>query len=241
MSILRSIQKSLRRKVMVLVLAVTMSALAMSGAGLVIYDLQSFERQWSNDLLTQAEVLARASAPALSFGDQRVAETDLAVMQVRPRVLGAALYSRDGKLFASYSKPGVIARFSPSPGPPGYTIEENEISLFRAVVENGEMIGTVHLRALYQPWERLKDYLTILFGVMVASLAVAALLSGWLQNAITAPILEVAQVSREVMDKRDFSLRVRKTTEDEIGQLVDAYNAMLAEVGRRNEALREAD
>ena len=241
MSFMQSIQKSLRHKVMLLVVAVTGSALAMSGAGLMIYDLQSFERQWSADLLTQAEVLARASAPALSFGDRRTAEKDLSVMQVRPRVLGAALYSRDGKVFATYSKPGEIAKFPATPSVPGYTLHDGEISLFRPVVENGEMVGTVHLRATYNPWVRLMDYLTILLVVMVASLAVAALLSGWLQSAITAPVLEIARVSREVMDKRDYAMRVRKTTEDEIGELVDAFNAMLAEVGRRAQAMREAD
>src|SRR5438105_2366461 len=76
---------------------------------------------------------------------------------------------------------------------------------------------------------------------MIASLGLAALLSGWLQRAITEPILEVARVAREVITQRDYSLRARKTTDDEIGELVDSFNALLAETGRRAEALREAD
>ncbi|MEO7742176.1 MAG: ATP-binding protein [Usitatibacter sp.] len=242
MTFLQSVRKSLRHKVMLLVLAITVSALTMSGAGLVLYDLQSYERQYSNDMLSQAEVLARASGPALTFGDRRTAEKDLSVMQVRPRILAAALYSRDGKLFATYSKPDLPAQsFPASPGHTGYTVEDDQLFLFRPVLENGETVGTIHLRGIYRPWDRLRDYVTILFVVMIASLVVAALLSGWLQNAITAPVLEIAHVSREVMSKRDYSLRVRKTTDDEIGELVDAFNAMLAEVGRRSEALREAD
>jgi signal transduction histidine kinase len=58
---------------------------------------------------------------------------------------------------------------------------------------------------------------------------------------ITVPILEVARVAREVMAQRDYSLRARKITDDEIGELVDSFNALLAETGRRAEALREAD
>jgi signal transduction histidine kinase len=58
---------------------------------------------------------------------------------------------------------------------------------------------------------------------------------------VTVPILEVARVSKEVMQQRDYSLRARKTTSDEIGELVDAFNAMLAEIGRRSDALRAAD
>ena len=237
-----AVDRSLRRKLMALVVATTVSALVFSAIGLVMYDLRSYEQQSSADLASQAEVLARAAAPALSFNDQRTAEKDLSVMQVRPRVLAAALYTRDGRLFATYTKPGqAVPPFPSAPGADGYVIERGNLVLFKNVVENNEAVGTVYVRGLYNPWDRLRDYLTILFVVMIVSLAVALLLSGWLQSAVTAPILEIAHVSREVMDKRDYSLRVRKTTEDEIGQLVDAFNAMLAEVGRRSEALREAD
>src|SRR5688500_2754332 len=236
------IQRSLRHKVMLLVLAITFSALALSAAGLVIYDLRSYERQSSADLLSQAEVLARAAAPALSFSDPKAAAKDLSVMQVRPGVVAAALYSRDGRLFATYSRPGAaVPPFPVAPGAEGHAIDGDTVALFRPVLENNERVGTVYLRGVYQPWNRLKDYLAILFLVMIASLAVAALLSGWLQDAITAPILEVARVSHDVMENRDYSVRARKSTQDEIGELVDAFNAMLAEIGRRAEALRMAD
>ncbi len=238
----RFVERSLRNKVALLVLAITVSALTLTAAGLVIYDLRLYERQFSADLSSQAQVLARASAPALLFNDRRTAEKDLSVMQVRPRILAAALYTRSGSLFATYTKAQAhVPAFASSPTHSGYVVEGDQLSLYHPVIENGEVIGTVHLRGLYQPWDRLKDYLTILLAVMVASLAVAALLSGWLQNAVTDPILEVASVSHQVMEKRDFSLRARKTTEDEIGELVDAFNAMLAEIGRRAEELREAD
>ena len=237
-----AIQRSLRNKVTLLVLAITMSALLLSAAGLVIYDLRLYERQLTGDLVGQAEVLARATAPALSFGDQRAAQKDLSVMQVRPDVLAAALYTRDGRLFATYTRAGAtVPPFAATPGAAGYHIDKDTVVLYRPVLENGEMVGTVHLRGSYAPWDRLFDYLAILLMVMIASLAVAAFLSRWLQDAVTEPILEVARVSNEVVERRDYSLRARKTTEDEIGRLVDAFNTMLAEIGRRAEALREAD
>ncbi len=43
------------------------------------------------------------------------------------------------------------------------------------------------------------------------------------------------------MEHRDYSLRVKKTTQDELGYLVDAFNDMLAELGRRAQALEEAN
>ena len=239
---LESIRHSLRRKVILLVLAATVAALALTALGLVVYDLRAYEKQWTSDLNTQAEILARASAPALAFDDRRTATTDLTLMKVRSQVMAAAIYTRNGELFATYTRPGLDAvPFPTKPEADGYRIADDQLSIFRRVVEGGETIGTVYLRAYYQPWERLRDYITILGAVMLASLALAALVSNWLQSAITVPILEVADTAREVMAQRDYSLRARKSTDDEIGQLVDSFNAMLAEAGRRAEALREAD
>ena len=242
MSLHDSIERSIRNKVMALVLGITALALVLSAVALVIYDLQSYEQQTTRDLQAQADVLARASGPALSFDDRKVAEKDLSVMQVRPQIVAAALYEADGTLFATYTRAGAsVPPFPASPGAEGHVIEKGQIALFRRVIENGETIGTVHLRALYEPWGRLADYLSLLAVVMVASLAIAALLSSWLQQGVTQPIQDIARVAGEVVERRDYSLRVQKTTQDEVGQLVDAFNRMLAEIGRRNEALREAD
>jgi signal transduction histidine kinase/CheY-like chemotaxis protein len=237
-----ALERSLRHKVTALVLAITVLALGMAGLALTLYDLRVYERQFSNDLSGQAEVLGRAAGPAISFNDPRSAESDLSVMQARPRILGAALYTREGRLFATYARPGrAVPSFPAAPGADGYRIEGGHMTLFRSVVENNERVGTVYLVGHYDPWDHLFDYLAILFLVMLAALAVAAVLSGWLQTAVTDPILDVAQVSKDVMEKRDYSLRARKTTSDEIGELVDAFNGMLAEIGRRAEAMRAAD
>jgi signal transduction histidine kinase/CheY-like chemotaxis protein len=236
------VERSLRRKVTALVLAITVLSLGLAAGALMFYDLRAYERQFSSDLLTQAEVLGRAAAPALSFNDPRTAEKDLSVMQARPRVLAAALYTREGRLFATYTRPRVTApAFPVSAAAEGYAIADGRMEVYKSVAENNERVGTVYILGVYDPWDHLKDYLAILLLVMVASLAVAAFLSGWLQAAVTAPILEVASVSHQVMEKRDYSLRVHRTTADEIGELVDAFNAMLAEIGRRAEALRSAD
>jgi len=237
-----ALRRSLSHKVIALMLAATLSALAFSAAGLVIYDLRAYEALWTSDLVTQAEILARASAPALSFEDRASAANDLKVMRVRARVLAAALYKRNGQLFATYAKEGAPQfKFPEIAERDGVRIEGDQIVVVRHVIENGEELGTVYLRALYDPWTRLRDYLTIVGVVMVASLALVALVSGWLQTAVTAPILEVARVAHEGMERHDYSVRARKSTDDEIGELVDAFNALLAETGRRAEAMREAD
>src|SRR5204862_1282759 len=134
--------------------------------------------------------------------------------------------------FASYTTvPASQKAVPPASEKDGVHIVGDEIELVQPIVENHELLGTVYVRASYKLQQRLVDYLAILTAVLLASFAVAVLVSALLQTAITKPILAVTDVAHQVIDRRDFSLRVARTTEDEFGVLVDAFNAMLAEVG----------
>jgi signal transduction histidine kinase/ActR/RegA family two-component response regulator len=81
----------------------------------------------------------------------------------------------------------------------------------------------------------------VLGVALVVSLAVAFVLSFWLQRIFTRPILEVAETARSVMEHGDYSVRAPHRSEDETGLLADAFNRMLEEVERRSSALRAAD
>lgn len=230
--------RSVRQKLFLVVLTTTFIALAVAGISMVIYELRNYEESWTNDLATQAEILGRASAPALAFEDPKSAHEYLLLLKARPKIHAAAIYNARGALFAKYVRPGIPDFVFPKlPELDGSRVEGSELVLFRRISDNDEILGAVYLKADYQLMQRLLNYLGILGVVMALSLLVALLLSAWLQAAVTKPILAVADVARNVMEKRDFSLRVTKTTDDEIGVLVDAFNAMLTEVGRRSEAL----
>ena len=233
---------SLRHKVTWVVLTTTGVALMLSATALLVYELRSYSLSSINDMKTQADIIARASAPALSFNDPKAASENLALLKLRPQIAAAAVYRGEQQVFASFSNPGEPAEPLPlRAGAPGYTIVGDRLELFQPIRENGELLGTVYLRAHYDITSRLFDYLLILVAVMLTSLIVAALVLARLQRTITAPILDVAQVARNVMRERDFSLRAPKTTEDEVGTLVDAFNDMLAEVGQRTDALERSN
>ena len=231
--------RSVRRKLMLVVLATTFAALAVSAIALVAYDLRTYKKSLLDDLATQANILGLVSASALAFDDPRAAQENLATLRLRPRIIAAAIYTAQGSLFASYLRGDSAEENLPAALPDeGYRVDGYQISLVKRIPAGNDLIGSVYLRARYDLRERLTDYAAIIGTVMLISLAVAFLMSVWLQGAITKPILAVTEVARQVMARRDFSLRVRKTTDDEIGYLVEAFNDMLAEIARRAEALQ---
>jgi signal transduction histidine kinase/ActR/RegA family two-component response regulator len=218
----------------------TFVALLAASVAMLLFDLRAFQRYWTDDLMTQADIMARVTAPALTFNDEETARQNLAVLRVRPQILAAAIYTSDGTRFATYAvspNQTIPAR----PAPSGYRIEGGEVAVFRNIVENGEMVGTVYLRSRYGVVDRLFSYGTILGAVMLGALVIAGLVASRLQAAITRPLAAVTNVARQVMQRRDFTLRVPGNDSGEIGVLVAAFNDMLAEIGRRSHALQEAN
>ena len=239
---LRAVTRSIRHKLALLALAAALAALLVAGVALVIYDQRAYRSASINDLVTQADILGRASAAALAFDDAKTARENVLLLRAKPEIASAAIYNARGKVFATYVRTeGRNPEFPGLPEADGSRIEGNHLVLFKRIVANNEILGTVYLKADYEWLARLADYLGIFGGVAALSLLVAVLISAWLQAALTKPILETAAVARQVMERRDFSLRASKTTEDEVGQLVDAFNDMLAEIGRRSEAIEASN
>jgi signal transduction histidine kinase len=238
---LTAISRSIRHKFTLVVLAATLAALTVTGVAMVIYDLRTFEHAGISDLDAQGEILGRASAPALDFEDPKAAAEYLQLLKAKPEVSSAAIYNARGKVFASYMRGDQRSPVPALPETEGSRVDGADIILFKRIVKGNEILGTVYLKADFKLRERLIGYLGIFTVVTVLSLIVALLLSTWLQGVVIQPILATSSVARRVVETRDYSLRVAKTTSDEVGGLVDAFNDMVAEVGRRSEALEASN
>ncbi|MGK5034965.1 ATP-binding protein [Janthinobacterium sp. LB3P118] len=233
--------RSIRHKLMSVVLLTTLVALVISLGTIVVYDLRAYHRNLVADISTQAELLGHMSSAALAFDDERLALENLNLMRIRPRVTAGALYKADGSLFASYRAHERVGELPAKVGKEGVNIQGSSLELFKPIVDNGELLGTVYLRADYELAGRTVDYLAIALGVTVLALLVALLLLRRLDFVITQPILDIADVAREVIETGDYSRRARKLSDDEVAQLVDSFNKMLAEIELRTQALERSN
>ena len=234
---------SVRARLVVMSLITTFVALVAASVAMLSYDVESYRRTWIADVTTQADIVAVVSAAAISFNDHDAARQNLELLRVRPQIIAGAIYGTHGTLFANYARAGASDApvFPARPGAIGYRIDGDRLLVYRPVLDHGDVVGTVYLCAQYRLHERLLSYATILAGVMLASLLLAALVASRLQRGITRPLETMTGVAREVMQRRDFSLRVPAIGGGEIATLVGAFNGMLAEVERRADALQAAN
>jgi signal transduction histidine kinase/CheY-like chemotaxis protein len=237
-----AIRQSISRKLVLGVQATTLVTLLLACASMLFLDIRNYQTTWTNDLQAQAEILSQVTLPALEFNDVQVAQENLVRLRVRPTVSSAAIYRADGALFSSYGRQAQDTARLPRRAPrAGALVDGGKIAVAFRMLRNGELAGTVYLEAEYPLAAQVRRYLAVLGGVLLGSLLIALLMSNWLKAAIVKPVLALTAAVDEVIRRRDFSTRVGKSTEDEVGRLVDAFNSMLGEVGDRAAALEQSN
>ncbi|HEY0817722.1 MAG TPA: ATP-binding protein [Rhizobacter sp.] len=232
---------SLQAQLIRVVLLTSLVSLLVALGAMILYDLRTYHRAWLADMSAQAELIGQTLAPALAFDDAKVARDNLALLRSRPQVRSAAVYDEQGVLFAGY--PADAAGYPAAAPAVGVRVEQRELVVVTPVTGSGDTLGTVVLRADYALYDHIVTYIGIALAVLAVSMGVAWGISRRLARVVTRPLLEMATTAREVVERRDYSRRARKTSDDEVGMLADSFNDMMAEIERRareNEAaLRE--
>ena len=194
--------------------------------------------------------------PIVRFGDSQAArhrDKDRAAAKhggfdSRAETLGESHRGRavcfscqNGKLFAAYPLDATVESFPASPAKDGSRFADSHLVTFEPVINAGSRVGTLYLEsdmgALY---ERFRPYSGIAAAVMAASLALAYVLSYFLQRQISRPVLALAKTARAISERRDYSVRAPNQGRDEFGLMTDAFNNMLEQIHSRDLALLEA-
>jgi signal transduction histidine kinase len=231
---------TVRARLMRVALVTTAIALGLAGLAMLTQDLLVYRSSWASGLSTEAAILALSTAPALEFDDHDLAQRNVSALQARREVLAAALYTANGDLYASYARNHADLPRQLRNGE-FLRVRGDLAELAQPIRRDGETLGFIYLRAAYNLWGRVGAYLGIFVLVTLPSMAVAFLLASRLQRRITEPLDSVAAAAREIVAHRNYAVRAKKTSDDEIGVLVDAFNNMLEEVEARSHELREAD
>jgi two-component system, cell cycle sensor histidine kinase and response regulator CckA len=218
------------------------ASLIVAGTAFVTYELVSFRRETPRRLAALADLIAANTIPALATDNRAAAQETLDALRSQENVRAACIYTRDGRIFALYRN-DTYAVFPPAPDPRGdlYDYEGGDVLLARRLRLDGEPIGTLYIRSdVRRSYIRLWRYVGIVALVLLGSWLLALLLSSMLQRVISRPILDLAEVARRVRQDETYTVRAVKKSGDEIGVLIDGFNAMLERVAEREFALQEA-
>jgi two-component system cell cycle sensor histidine kinase/response regulator CckA len=233
----------LRLKIFVLLAVTTLTALVLACAAFVVFDQFSIRKRVAEDLQRDAGHFAEVMATFLLFDTQDGIEDVISEYRRDPHLVAGVVYNAAGEVFFSFAREDVGQSFKPPPMQDAATAfsPKEYISIVRTIGTAGDISGKVFLlRDLVDVWQRAKEFISIAAAVVGVSFVVALMISFRLQQHITEPLLSLSQVANNVARNNDYTARVTRYHEDEIGQLVDDFNEMLAQIQTHDVALQMA-
>ncbi len=233
---------SLRKKIVSVIMLGSVVCLLVSLTVLVASSASSRYEDSLRQLSGLAEVLSENGQAALKFSDKTEAARLLESLKEHSEIVAAWLVTADGNMLASWSRQGVAGNV-----PADYRVDaaylhsdfwSRHAELYQPVIRDRELIGYVLLQADFTSrWNRELADLGKALGFAILSLMVVFILAARLQGVISSPIKDIAATARAIARDKSYGRRVPKQTDDEIGDLVTAFNEMLGEIQIRDEHL----
>jgi signal transduction histidine kinase len=232
---------SVRHKVTAITVMTTTIVLALASLLFVGLEINNYRRALVQELTAIAQISASNSTAAIIFDDKAAAEETLAALDARPNIETAAIFTPDGQLFAGQTTATAGAggeQIQPYLAEllrdevPSYEFiwTRQSVDLYGPIELDDQTIGIIHIRSnLGQIIATIWTYLAVVMMIIGLAIGLAWFLASRLQRQVTAPVFGLLDTVSAVARERDYSLRAPKHSSDELGALVDGFNAMLAE------------
>lgn len=232
----------IRQKLTLLIMLTSTTVLLLTCAAFIAYEVMTFRKTATAMLTTRAQILAATSTAALAFNNRDDALEILSALHADHEIVEASLYDKQGRLFAKYPTNAADSSFPARPNYDSHRFEKGHLVIFKPVVQLEKPLGTLYLKSTLDVMHRrFRLYLNIVGLVMAGSLLVALVLSRLLQKSISGPVLALAETARAVSEKKDYSVRAKVCSNDELGLLTEAFNEMLSQIHDRDLAVRASE
>ncbi len=232
----------IRVKLILIAVIASVLSLLVAFGGFIFYDLTTFRSKMSADLRTEAEVIGANCSAAMAFKDKGAVEEVLRSLKSRTQLEVAAVYAPDGRVFATYRRPQGFAEVPHRPLADGARFTDHGLAVYRTIRSDKDAVGVLFMQSSMADWyDRRNSFMGVMGWLILLCIAIALVVAWRLQRLISGPILELASTMRAVATEERYDQRVARRTEDEVGELVDGFNSMLAEIEERDRALHLAN
>jgi signal transduction histidine kinase/CheY-like chemotaxis protein len=213
-------------------------------AFIAFQQLSNIQLDAADKLRAIARATSGAANAALVFRDAKAAQEVLQDnLSQHPEIVAAAIYDQRGTRFASHGAAQLLPGKEPEllDAQPAIRLFDPVAYHSNIIQADGKPVGLLYLRAdLSREWQHFYTQFGLTAGGILLAFAVSLLLGLRLTQRIVTPINELAAAASRVREHQDYSLRVTRRSQDEVGILVDSFNAMLAEIETQDNELADS-
>ena len=214
-------------------------ALALLCAISLYRDTKVFSKSKVEDLDTLSQMLESNTQAALRFNDPYRAQEYVNSFRSVEDVLSVTLFDAEGRVFAQYNRddstpPAIAPDFT------GAKHDTDRIWFARELNLDEEPVGKILIAFDTRSLSAAnRQNILVYFSLFTCGLLIAVALAAWMQKSVTKPAKQLLEATSRVIATKDYTTKVEKVFNDEIGSLVDGFNAMLDTVRVQDEKLRK--
>jgi signal transduction histidine kinase len=222
---------SIRRKVVLFSFLICFTVLLTAGGFLFYHHIVQTRQRLAESLRTVAQMTAANASVALAFSHFEESSKVIQSLKHDPLIVSAVLYKNDGLPFVSYGAP-VPEDVRTA------LLDPNEAILvdvkYDSQIDGSLLIITDNRAELHRT---VATGSGVYVGALLVTGVLATVLATLFQRSIARPLSGLARTAADVTAKGDYSTRATPEGPAEVAALAEAFNTMLAEIGRRDAEL----
>lgn len=232
---MKAIRKSIKVKILIVVLTAVFVTTALISAVSLMRQVKQFEEETTKQTRATAFIFSATVADHLANRNKFAALRSLRAIKRVPHFTKILVTDNKNRSFAELGSAVILKR------------KQDDRSLFRRnmaitvpVIKGGVRIGnlTVIIKTDHLYKLLLNDIALTFIAALFAALA-GIVLSLKMQAKITAPIKSLTDKMMEIKLTQNFNHRLPTQSEDETGQLVEAFNDMQHNIRLRDQKLAD--
>lgn len=229
----------IKRKFLYLGLAVILVAIVFLVIVLSLYEVYKVRKSLINNLTIMSKMVAGQSTAAIVFNDRQNAQEILQTLVASPNILYAAIFKKNGELFAEYrASRSESFEIDKSFQRYAYEFSSKYLSITVPVYLDKEEIGYVYIRSnLNEFYKGLISQILLIVFISFITMGIIYLMITVLERNVATPVVKLAELMSRISKEKDYSLRTPVISEDEIGILSKGFNEMLSEIEKRDKEL----
>ena len=226
--------------------------LSIGGVGVIVlflsfvfYSLDQTERELERRGQLMAETVGQQSIVKFKMGDQVGLEETLKRAVEGSAALGGAFYDPNGKIIVSYGlEEALSSSVQEVDGGENTRWAEttdgaSALAATSEIMSNGDTIGSVLMVMPSDTLQEAKQTSYLFAGGIILGIGVLCVFIVMvLRRTVAQPVNALREAANRVRDG-DLDVQVTADQADEIGQLADAFNAMVTASREKTEALEE--
>ena len=249
---------NIRQRLVLICLAVASVTLLLASVVFISNQIISYRESLIKQLVSAGQAIEVNVRASLVFRDREAAAQNLSNLSVLDHLRYAAIYDANANLMADYvigetlsvealnelreNELLVSESYQDYLVDSRYALRSGLLKVALPIVLDGESLGSLELYSDTSPIQQQTQWtMMISFAVLIGAMLFAYFLSVRLQRTVSAPVANLLKSMKSVSQSHDYEAVVENDRTDEIGDLIEAFNEMLSEVHKRDEALAQSN